>query len=175
MRCEKNAIDGNLTAKQRSGEVARKDENEIPFAQLRCFAPSRLILTILVALLAAPAIASADSPGVPFYYAIATAADLQIRTLVVGVNSNVGEAVVSRDRKHVTLNVDPSLLGSGEIRDFTYQKGRLGFVGSPAPSPIQPAVGNGLTPSIAASPSQIAPPLSVLDKPGMVLIAPLER
>ena len=95
--------------------------------------------------------------------------------LVVGVNESVGQAIVSQDRKHLTLNVDPGLLGSGEIRDFTYQRSGLGFVGSPAPLPAQPAAGNGLTPTIAASPSEIAPPLSVLDKPGMILIAPLER
>jgi len=175
MISQEKAIDEKLTAKQRRSEVARRNHIDILFAQLRSFAASRLKLFMLVPLLASPAIAAADSPGVPFYYAIATAADRQIRTLVVGVNSNVGEAVVSQNRKHVTLNVDPSLLGSGEIRDFTYQKTRLGFVGSPAPSPVQPAVGNGLTPSIAASPSEIAPPLSILDKPGMVLIAPLER
>jgi len=128
-----------------------------------------------VALLAGPVIAAADSPGVPFYYASATAADRQIATLVVGVNSNVGQAVVSRDRKHVTLNVDPSLLGSGDVRGFTYQKGGQGFVGSGTPSPARPAAGNGLTPSIAASPSEIAPPVSILDKPGMILIATLER
>ena len=167
MRSE--TIGQQSTAKTRR---ARRRSNANFFASLfALFASARWYLIVL----AGPAITSADSPGVPFYYAIATAADRQIRTLVVGVNSNVGEAVVSRDRKHVTLNVDPSLLGSGEIRDFTYQKGRLGFVGSPAPSPIQPAVGNGLTPSIAASPSEIAPPLSILDKPGMSLIAPLER
>ena len=95
--------------------------------------------------------------------------------LVVGVNESVGQAIVSQDRKHLTLNVDPGLLGSGEIRGFTYQKGGLGFVGSPAPSPARPAAGNGLTPSIAASPSELAPPVSILDKPGMILIAPLER
>jgi hypothetical protein len=32
-----------------------------------------------------------------------------------------------------------------------------------------------MTPTIAASPSEIAPPVSVLDKLGMVLVTPLER
>jgi len=131
----------------------------------------RLYLFVLVALLAV----AADSPGVPFYYAGATAVDRQIRMLVVGVNEDVGQAIVSQDRKHLTLNVDPSLLGSAEIRGFKYQRGGLGFVGSPTPSPARPAAGNGLTPSIAASPAEIAPPVSILDKPGMILIAPLER
>ncbi|MGA2442038.1 MAG: hypothetical protein ABSH08_13875 [Tepidisphaeraceae bacterium] len=126
--------------------------------------------------LAGPTIAAADSPPVPFYYATATPMERQIASLPVGVNENVGQAVVSRNRKYVTLNVDPSLLGSASIRTFTYQKGGLGFVGRGAPpSSARPAAGNGLTPSIPASPGEIAPPLSILDKPGMVLIAPLER
>ncbi|MGD0769412.1 MAG: hypothetical protein ABSB42_14610 [Tepidisphaeraceae bacterium] len=112
----------------------------------------------------------------PFYYATATPMERQIASLPVGVNEDVGQAVVSQDRKYVTLNVDPSLLGSASIRTFKYQKGGLGFVGSGTPpSPARPAAGNGLTPSIAASPGEIAPPLSILDKPGMILIAPLER
>ena len=131
---------------------------------------------VLGVLLASPTISAADSPSTPFYYATATPMERQIVSLPVGVNENVGQAVVSRDRKYVTLNVDPSLLDSASIRNFTYQKGGLGFVGSGAPpAPVRPAAGNGLTPSIAASPGEIAPPVSILDKPGMVLIAPLER
>jgi hypothetical protein len=173
MRSQKKAIDGKLTAKTRRARRCAKKSNQIDISSrtFALFASSRLYLFVVVALLTA----AADSPGVPFYYASATPLDQQIRMLVVGVNDSVGQAIVSRDRKHATLNVDPSLLGSAEIRGFTYQKGGLGFVGSAAPSPARPAAGNGLTPSIAASPSELAPPLSILDKPGMILIAPLER
>ena len=140
--------------------------------------PSRNFFLAVLALLVAwlwPTSTAADSSAVPFYYASATPLDRQVATLVVGVNENVGQAITSRGRKQMTLNINPSLLDSASIRSFTYQKGRLGFVGSAAPSPAPPAVGNGLTPTIAAMPSQIAPALSVLDKPGMIFIAPVER
>jgi|HubBroStandDraft_6_1064221.scaffolds.fasta_scaffold418283_2 hypothetical protein len=117
---------------------------------------------------------AADAPVTPFYYASATAVEQQVVTLVVGVNENVGQAVVSGDRKYVTMNMDASLMGDARIRSFTYQRGGRGFVGSVVMQ--APVVGgDGLTPSIAASAGEISPEVSVLDKPGMVLIAPLER
>ena len=173
MSSEKKAIEGRLTAKARR---ARRISDANFFASaFAFFASSRLYFAVVVALLAGPAVRAGDAPGVPFYYASATVVEPQISMLVVGVNDSVGQAVVSRDKKYVTMSVDPSLLGSVGIRNFTYQKSGLGFVGSVPPSPARPAAGNGLTPSIAASPSQIAPPISILDMPGMVLIAPLER
>jgi hypothetical protein len=112
--------------------------------------------------------------SVPFYYGVGTAYTPQIATLVVGVNQDVGQAVVSGDRKYLALNIDASLLGSGGIHQFKYQKTQQGFVGA-APVPQRaPARAGSLTPTIAASPDEIAPPVSILDKPGMVLIAPLE-
>ncbi|MGD0462907.1 MAG: hypothetical protein ABSB74_10505 [Tepidisphaeraceae bacterium] len=117
-----------------------------------------------------------DSLSVPFYYAAGTTLDLQISTLVVGVNESAGQAVRSDNRKYASLNVDTSLLGSAAVRGFRYQKGGSGFVGSAAASQNMPAsAANGMTPSIAALPSQIAPPVSILDKLGMVLVMPLER
>jgi len=134
-----------------------------------------LILALLLMAFAARAVAD-DSSSVPFYYAAGTTLDLQISTLVVGVNENAGQAVRSNDRKYVSLNVDTSLLGSAAVRGFQYQKGGLGFVGSAAGLRNMPAsAGNGMTPTIAALPSQIAPPVSILDKLGMVLIMPIER
>ena len=134
-----------------------------------------LIFTLAVIALASSAIGQELAP-VPFYYATGTIFTPQVTTLVVGVNENVGQAVVSGDRKHVSLNVDASLLGSPTIRRFEYQKRGLGFVGSGAEPRMAPAsAGNGLTPSIAALPSEIAPAVSFLNRPGMVLIAPLEK
>lgn len=134
-----------------------------------------LILALILVACAGSAVAD-DSPPVPFYYAVGTTLDLQISTLVVGVNESAGQAVRSNDRKYVSLNVDTSLLGSAAVRGFQYQKGGSGFVGSAASSRNMPAsAGNGLTPTIAALPSQIAPPVSVLDKLGMVLVMPMER
>ena len=93
---------------------------------------------------------AADVPVTPFYYASATAMEPQIATLVIGVNENVGQAVVSGDRKYVTMNMDASLMGDAGIRGFTYQRGGRGFVGSVAmPAPVSGR--NSLTPSIAAS------------------------
>jgi len=119
-------------------------------------------------------VAFADAPVTPFYYASATVVEPQIATLVIGVNESVGQAIVSGDRKYVTMNMDASLMGNAGIRSFTYQRGGLGFVGSAA-MPGQLAGRNSLTPSIAVSAGDIAPDVSALDKPGMVLIAPLER
>jgi len=120
--------------------------------------------------------AADDSLPVPFYYAAGTIVEPQITTLVVGVNENIGQAVRSNDRKYATIDVDTSLLGSAGVQRFQYQKGGLGFVGSAAPAQNVPAsAGNGMTPSIAAMPSQIAPPVSILDKRGMVLVTALER
>src|ERR1700728_3564124 len=107
-----------------------------------------------------------DAPVTPFYYASATAAEQQIATLVVGVNENVGQAVVSGDRKYVTMNMDASLMGDARIRGFTYQRGGRGFVGSVVmPAPV--AGGNGLTPSIAGSAGGKSPEGSGVGQTGM--------
>jgi hypothetical protein len=132
----------------------------------------RFILGCAMFLGAGRAIA-ADMPPTLFYYAVGTDLEPQIATLVVGVNENVGQAIVSGDRKYVSLGVDANQLGSGGIHQFKYQHGGLGFVGSAVVQPNVPA--NNLMPSIAALPSEIAPTISILDKPGMALIAPLER
>ena len=83
------------------------------------------------------------------------------RTLVVGVNDNVGQAVRSSgDRKYVSLDVDTSLLGSAGIRQFHLSEGWIGICGKRGAADGRRA-GNGLTPSIAASPGEIAPAVSV--------------
>jgi hypothetical protein len=127
----------------------------------------------------------ARGQAVPFYYAAATLAEPEISVATSGSDLEVQRAVVSHDHKYVTLDLgtsNSSLLG---FRTFSFQTGGLGFVGSstavagltPAPnqlsSGLSPPARKSLTPSIAASPNEIAPTLSVLDKPGMTLIAPL--
>jgi hypothetical protein len=126
-----------------------------------------------------------DLSPTPFYYASGTAYDAQDKTLIVGANQSLGQAVVSGDRKHVTLDLDTGLLGSAGVAGFTYQRAGRGFVGSGTASGSTGLTtgklagytggGGGLMPTIKTSPSDIEPDLSVLDKPGMVLIAPLER
>jgi len=161
----------NAPAKaRRSRRVGGRPNQNLPFASVFAFfASSRLYFIGLIALLAA------DAPSTPFYYASSTPFDRQISTLIVGANSSIGQAVVSQDRKYVTLNMDPSLLGNARIGRFKYQKGGLGFVGSSGTPAAPVAGGNTLTPSIVVSPSDIAPQVSLLDTPGMVLIEPLER
>jgi hypothetical protein len=154
------------------------------------------ILWALVVLVSVCALGQVASPT-PFYYASATSYDAQCKTLIVGANQSLGQAIVSSDHKYVTLDMDAGLLGSAGVRNFSYQRGGRGFVGSGTQdtgigsidSAGKPAgytgegntgventgEGAGLTPSIKTSPDEIAPELSVLDKPGMILIAPLER
>jgi hypothetical protein len=168
----------NLTTKtpSRQGKREKKRAEFLP-VYLGVSAAWRLYLFLSFALVMWPGRAVADdSSPVPFYYSAGTIVEPQIRTLIVGASESVGHAVRSDDRKYVSLNIDTSLLGSGGVRQFQYQKGGLGFVGSAASSHNMPAsAGNGMTPTIAASPSEIAPPVSVLDKLGMVLVTPLER
>jgi hypothetical protein len=158
----------------RAPRSEEKGDGEIAVEYL---SQSRLIfgfLGVCLGVFGVSAVAFADGPVTPFYYASGTAVEPQIATLVIGVNDSVGQAVVSGDRKYVTMNMDASLMGDAGIRKFTYQRGGLGFVGSTA-MPAQPSGRNSLTPSIAASAGEISPAISMLDKPGMVLIAPLER
>jgi hypothetical protein len=120
---------------------------------------------------------AADAAPTPFYYASATPFDKQVTTLIVGVNERIGQAVVSQDRKRVTLRMDSSLLGNTAVNRFNYQKSGLGFVGD---TPAAPAAGAApLTPSIAPAPSAVSPggdaSQALLEKPGMTLIEPLER
>jgi hypothetical protein len=136
---------------------------------------------VCVAMLRCLRAGAADTTATPFFYASSTIFDRQISTIIVGVNDVVGQSVVSGDRKHVTLNMGTDLLSTPGVRTFTYQKSTMGFVGSGggvgAAPPIAgaPAQRGALTPSIAASPSEIAPQVSILDKPGMVLVTPLTR
>jgi len=138
---------------------------------------------ILLAISSAIADVAVSNP--PFYYAGATAVEPQIASLIVGVNESIGRAVVSHDRKYVTLDVDPTLSNSLGIKTFTFQKSSAGFVGSAAATAGTPGAISGsiqasqnsgsLTPTIAALPSDLARPLPTLEKPGMTFIAPISR
>jgi hypothetical protein len=115
----------------------------------------------------------------PFYYAQATSADPVIAVAIDGVALSVPRATVTEDHKYVTLDMNPQLSSLDGLKTFTFQKPGLGFVGSRAATGAVAArsgVGasrNGLTPSLATSPAAIAATEkpSVLDKPGMTLIA----
>jgi hypothetical protein len=138
------------------------------------------ITTLLVLITTSKAFAQT-----PFFNGGAVASDPIISVATDGVSLNVQRAVVSQDRKYVTLDMAPQTTSLGGFRNFTFQRAGLGFVGSPAaqaavhaqrstvfaPSP-KPAT---LTPSIATTPgavgqtNAIAP--SVLDKVGLTCIS----
>jgi hypothetical protein len=121
-------------------------------------------------------LAGSTALAVPFFYSGATIVEPQISTLLVGVQENIQRASVSPDRKYVTLDMNISNNAFLGIASFTYQQGGLGFVGSAPKAPAATGTNtNSLTPSIARSPSQVAPAVSILDKRGIVLVAPLER
>ena len=93
------------------------------------------------------------------------------------------QAVVSADRKYVTLNMRPTSTNLIALRNFTFQNGSgLGFVGSSGPNGGGNANGNaagggagnvnnlgGAGRAAQAAPAQAPAPAkpSVLDKPGM--------
>jgi hypothetical protein len=126
----------------------------------------------------------AQAQAVPFYYGTPTIVEPEIAYVTTGSDITVQRAVVSSDRKYVTLDIsaeNSNLLG---FHTFSFQSG-LGFVGSTAAvkgltagqngltSSLTGPARNSLTPSIAATPIEIAPTPTLLEKPGMTLIAPL--
>jgi hypothetical protein len=125
----------------------------------------------------------AHGQAVPFYYGTPTVAEPEISYVTTGSDIG-GQNIVSHDRKYITLDIgaeNSNLLG---FHTFTFQNG-LGFVGSAAAvkgltaaknrltSTLSPPARNVLTPSIAASPTELAPIPTLLDRPGMTLVAPL--
>jgi len=140
-------------------------------------------LQIAIAMILALFASLAGAQAVPFYYATPTVAEPEISYVTSGADIT-GQHLVSQDRKYITLDIgaeNSNLLG---FHTFTFQNG-LGFVGSPAAvkglsasqnrltSNLSPPARNTLTPSIAASPTDIAPVATLLDRPGMTLVAPL--
>jgi hypothetical protein len=122
-----------------------------------------------------------------FYYGSGVAVDPVISVLAVGVNEQVQRAVVSQDRKHVMLDIDTTYSIPLGMQTFQYQTSGFGFVGSAtaakaaAPAVKQSVVDDSdmekrdsLLPSIARTPSDlIASQPTILDRPGMVMIARL--
>lgn len=107
-------------------------------------------MTGLVLIMAAPAFAQRAVP--PFFGGGQAALfDPEISVVNSGVINDV-QAVVSHDRKYVTLNMRPSSTALLALREFSFQQGgrALGFVG-----------GAGGTLSVAASQSN-----SLLDRSG---------
>jgi hypothetical protein len=105
------------------------------------------------------AVAQPDA-AVPFYYAGATPVDPVISTASTGVMQQ-GQAVVSADRKYVTITIDANQTGLQGFRNFTFQQPGLGFVGSPTATgaagrivPSQPAANAPAQPKVQPSGAQ---------------------
>ncbi len=111
----------------------------------------------------APADARAQVP--PFFDGAPGLFDPEVRVVNSGVVSDVG-AVVSADRKYVTLNMRPSQSNLLALREFKFQGGGggnadlpQGFAGDPAPAPaIDPAEPATNPPAAAGQPRGERPP-----------------
>jgi hypothetical protein len=120
--------------------------------------------------------AAASAQVVPFFTGVGTAFDPQIGIVNTGVVQDV-QAVVSYDRKYVTLNMQPQNATLLALREFTFQQGApLGVVG--LPGPVAPAV-QGARPQpktwqpLETSPSEIKRQANswVLERQGMFRVA----
>jgi hypothetical protein len=101
----------------------------------------------------------------PFVYPGATVAEPQISYVGSGAQDAVGGAVVSQDRKYVTLDINPQFSTVQRFVNFSYQTAS-GFVGStPIGGVGAGTAANGLTATTA--------PKTFLDRPGMTLVSPL--
>jgi hypothetical protein len=148
--------------------------------QLRLFLPAVIAISLL-----APVARAQVAP--PFFNPAGVAAFTpEVDVVMSGVIQDV-QAVVSSDRKYVTLNMRPSNSNLIALRDFTFQNGAgLGFVGSSGPNGGGNAgnVGNGNAGAAAGNvnniaagqkaqavqapaPAPVPAKPSVLDRPGM--------
>src|SRR5437764_9210791 len=84
---------------------------------------SRIIPIILAALLLASVAGVAAAQRVPFFFPGATAFEPQISVVQSGALNDV-QAVVSADRKYVTLNMRATNSTLLALRDFTFQNGQ---------------------------------------------------
>jgi hypothetical protein len=93
----------------------------------------------------------------PFFSGSATAFEPEVATAIGGslLNARVS---VSNDMKYVTVGAQPSFLGAPQLRSFSFAVAGSGLVGS---DPTSSGAAGG-----AAS-------TSILDRPGMTLVAPL--
>src|SRR5206468_7199039 len=103
----------------------------------------RLILPALGALLLLASTARAQVRQQPFFSPAGVAAFTpEVDVVTSGVIQDV-QAVVSADRKYVTLNMRPTSTNLIALRNFTFQNGsNLGFVGSTGPNGGGNANGN---------------------------------
>ena len=138
----------------------------------RCWMAASLLIT--------PAIMSSTVQGQnvpPFIGGAATAFDVQVSVVESGALLDA-QAVVSQDRRYVTINAQPSntsLLALQQFRTQTVNLG-TGFVGGADPSGLGANAAS--TPVDGRSPSAIAQAAknnaSVLNRRGVFLLSPLK-
>ncbi len=134
---------------------------------------------ICLMLLALGALAAVARPAQAqnFFGGGATAFDPQISILTTGALLDT-QAVVSADRKYVTLTMRPQLSSLIALREFTFQRGQpQGFVGgggvvsgqAPAPA-AKPAAAAAAKAPAANRPPKSPTVATLLDREGMVQI-----
>ncbi len=131
---------------------------------------------------------SAYSQATPFFGSGQTTSQAQISTVTDGSNLTISRAVVSHDRKYVTLDISPQMDNFLGFNTFSFQTAGMGFVGSStAIQGMNRAIAQSRAPSLGSQSNQNNSPLvaqtptdvaamkpTVLDVPGMNLIAPLQ-
>ena len=118
--------------------------------------------------------------GVPFFGGGAAAFDPEVSVVNSGAVLDA-QAVVSHDRKYVTINARPTNTALLALRQFPIGSPPSGFVGGVPP--VAPAVNTtpddkgGIMPTVQTSPAGIAnaaqPP--IVQQRGMTLLKPLDR
>ena len=114
---------------------------------------------LLAAIACGFAASTAHAQRVPFFNAAPTGFDPEISVVNSGALLDA-QAVVSDDRKYVTINARPSSSRLLALREFTFQSAGavpLGFVGGAAQQP------------------RARRPANSLDRPGMMFIRPLDN
>lgn len=140
----------------------------------------RLAFFIGAVLASACAATSARGQAVPFFFPGATAFTPEVSIVNTGIVHDV-QAVVSADRKYVTLNMRPANSSLLALREFQFQQPQaaLGFVGDPRPAVPVAADANDAASAVPTSPSAILnatrASASLLQRTGMIRVGSLPR
>ena len=139
----------------------------------------RLLLPLLM-IAGLPGLVRAQATP-PFYSPGSTAFNPQISVVNSGILLNA-QAVVSADRKYVTLNMQPVQTQLMALIPFNINaQTNLGFVGGVRPTVGTTATGSGAGPTHRPGQPPVrmaAPPVSaasVLERPGMTLLVPAPK
>jgi hypothetical protein len=133
-------------------------------------------VSVIIAIFCLTGLARAQ---VPFFNAGATAYSAQVSTISGGADTTTitpnFNTTLSADHKYVTMGAQAINSGLPVIQSFNLTSPTGGtFVGTPAApaTPAATATGGATAPGASASSTAV---MSVLDKPGMTLVAPLRE